>query len=198
MTKNRTPGKLGKSLVILLWAAFSPAVARAVDLSIGVMGGLHMASGQAGGESFNTSFFSSLFAEAGVGRTFAVGIGYQAGSSLLEPSVSAQSPFSEWSVRGVEAVLTYRHPLTDVTPFGGISLGRFWLEPKSPVANGSSPGKAAAFSASVVGGFKAFLSRAFFGILELRYAFLSFKPEGESIDLGGLRLSLGGGLSFDL
>jgi len=137
-------------------------------------------------------------AVAGLGRKFMVGLGYTAGSSLLKPSVSAQSPFSEWSVRGVEAILTYRHPLTDITPFGGISLGRFWLEPKSPVADGSSPGKAAAFSASVVGGFKAFLSRVFFGLFELRYAILSFKPEGESIDLGGIRLSLGCGLSFDL
>jgi len=184
--------------VIILFAAFGPGVAQAVDLNIGLKGGLHMASGHSGGDSFSTSFFYSLFAEAGLGRKLMVGLGYTGGSSLLEASASSQSPFSEWTVRGGEIILTYRYPLTDVTPYGGLSLGRFWLEPKSSVADGSAPGSVAAFSAALVGGFKAVLSRAFFGLFELRYAFLSFKPQETRIDLGGIRLSLGCGLSFNL
>ena len=183
--------KLTLMAFFLVLFAFWPSLSQAFELNVGATLGFQMSSNISLGQSTGTSLFGSLFVQTDVGKDFMIGLGYQGGTSLSKGSGGTAPDITVWKLSGLEIQVSYERPLKDVTPYAALALGRFRIKPEA-----SAPDSR--FSIAFIAGFNAELSKSFSGLFELRYAILSFQPEGDRLNLSGFRISIGGALTFDL
>jgi opacity protein-like surface antigen len=186
-----------KSFAILAMIIVLPVLAQAINIFGGVQGGLRTVNDSQIKSVYGQGICLFPYLAVNPWKGVIAGAGYEFGYSK-SGHIGVYEEDTTLKVSGVEVFAGYQYPLGIITPYALLGLGSFSYKQTvaSPAAQKVDTSKMTFFFAA---GAKACPFKGLPGLffnLEVKYVPLSVKPYDESVDLGGVRLTLGAGYSF--
>ncbi len=186
-----------KSIAILAMIIVLPAFAQAITISGGLQFGLRTVNDSEIKDVYGQGTCLFPYLAVNPWKGVIVGAGYEFGYSK-SGHIGIYDEATTLKVSGLEVFAGYQYPVGFMTPYALLGLGSFSYKQTvaSQAAQKVDTSKMTFFFAV---GAKASPLKALPGLffnLEVKYVPLSVKPYDESVDLGGIRLTLGAGYSF--
>jgi hypothetical protein len=186
-----------KSIAILAMIIVLPALAQAIDIFGGVQGGLRTVNDSQIKSVYGQGMCLFPYLAVNPWRGMIAGAGYELGYSK-SGHIGIYQEDTTLKVSGLEVFAGYQYPVGFMTPYALVGLGSFSY--KQTVASPAAQKvDTSAMTFFVALGAKASPLKGLPGLffnLEVKYVPLSVKPYDESVDLGGIRLTLGAGYSL--
>jgi len=186
-----------KSIAILAMIVVLPAFAPAITIFGGFQGGLSTVNDSEIKDVYGQGMCLFPYLAINPWKGVIAGAGYEFGYSK-SGHIGVYEEDTTLKVSGVEVFAGYQYPVGFMTPYALVGLGFFSYKQTvaSPAAQKVDTSKMTFFFAA---GAKASPLKGLPGLfinLEVKYVPLLVKPYDESVDLGGIRLTLGAGYSF--
>jgi hypothetical protein len=183
-----------KILAVMACLVLISAGAEAVEISLGFQAGLRTASGTFIKDVYGNGICYFPYATVNFGKGFTVGAGYEFGYSR-SGKIGLYEEDTTLKVSGIEAFVGYQFSISIVTPYVFVGFGSFsYKQTVDSLAAQPVDFKKSTFFAAA--GLKVSPIKYIYISAEAKYVPLMVKPYEDEVDLGGLRLTAGIGLSF--
>jgi hypothetical protein len=183
-----------KSYLVIVVLLVLPMAVYAVDFSFGFQAGLRTVNDSNIKDVYKNGLCYFPYASVNLYKGFTIGAGYEFGYSR-DGTIGIYNEATTLKVTGIEAFVGYQYSLSIVTPYVFVGFGSFSYTQTvvSPSAQVVDATKSTFF---VAGGIKVYPIKNLYISAEVKYVPLKVTPLEDEVDLGGLRLMGGLGLSF--
>lgn len=180
------------ALVLILTSA-----AAAIDFEVGVKFGLRTVSDSAVSAIYKSGTVFFPYAAVNLWKGFTIGAGYEGGYSATGPIGIFQED-STLKVSGFEVFAAYQYELGKFVPYASVGFGSYTYSQTidSPYATETINASKTTFV--VAGGAKYYLMNGLFLGVEVKYVPLKVTPLADTVDLGGMRLTIGVGYTIKM
>jgi opacity protein-like surface antigen len=184
-----------KALCMLGLGLMLATSAAAIEFDLGVRYGLRTVTDPAIKTVYGNGTIFFPYAAVNVWKGLTIGAGYETGYSAAGP-IGIFEEDSTLKVNGFEVFAAYQYPIGQFVPYVSVGYGSFSYTQTidSPYATEKIDASKSTFI--FAGGAKYYLLDGLFLGAEIKYVPLTVKPLEDSVDLGGLRLTIGVGYTI--
>lgn len=177
-------------LILILTAS-----AAAIDFEFGVRYGVRTVSDSTVSAIYKNGMIYFPYAAVNLWKGLTIGAGYEGGYSASGPIGIFQED-STLKVSGFEVFVAYQYEAGKFVPYASVGYGSFTYRQtiESPYATETIDASKTTFV--VAGGAKFYLMSGLFLGVEVKYVPLKVTPLADTVDLSGLRLTIGVGYTL--